>query len=102
MCAWEQSGTSSKSELVTCEAPPALAAEAAYGVDASAVCSAVVGPADALINVHIALRSLKPASGSKLSQSVTQWCSTTIAISTLPYTLTCNLHACRLQHAGKC
>lgn len=72
MCAWEQSGTSSKSELVTCEAPPALAAEAAYGVDASAVCSAVVGPADALINVHIALRSLKPASGSKLSQSVTQ------------------------------
>lgn len=63
--------TSSKSELVTCEAPPALAAEAAYGVDASAVCSAVVGPADALINVHIALRSLKPASVSTLSQSFT-------------------------------
>ncbi len=46
----------------TCEAPPALAGEAAWGVDASAVRGAVGSPAHALVDVNGALWTFIPAS----------------------------------------
>lgn len=47
---------------MTCEAPPALAGEAALGVDASAVCRTVGSPAHALVDVNVALWTFIPAS----------------------------------------